>query len=133
MRYAVLGKPVSHSLSPAIQNAAFAAAGMNAVYEAREVSAAELPGVLEALHGEGFVGMNLTSPLKEAAWPLLSTATPEASLLRSVNTLKWGAPGWEGHATDGLGFAAWAREIALPVEGRRVLLLGSGEIGRAHV
>ena len=130
MRYAVLGKPVAHSLSPAIQNAAFAAAGLDARYEAREVSAEELPAALESMRDE-FLGLNLTSPLKEAVWPLLSSATPEASLLRSVNTLKRVEQGWEGHATDGLGFAAWAREVALPVAGRRVLLLGSGGAARA--
>lgn len=131
MRYAVLGRPVAHSLSPAIQNAAFAAAGLAARYEAREVSAENLPAVLGSMREEGFAGLNLTAPLKEAVWPLLSGATPEASLLRSVNTLKRVERGWEGHATDGLGFAAWAREIGLPVAGRRVLLLGSGGAARA--
>ncbi|HEU4724754.1 MAG TPA: shikimate dehydrogenase [Candidatus Eisenbacteria bacterium] len=131
MRFAVLGRPVAHSLSPAIQNAAFAAAGLDAVYETREVGAAELADALASLGAEGFAGLNLTAPLKEAVWPLLSGATPEASLLRSVNTLKRVGGGWEGHATDGLGFAAWAREVALPVAGARVLLLGSGGAARA--
>lgn len=131
MRFAVLGSPVSHSLSPAIQSAAFAATGIDAVYEARELSAADLPSALPALHTEGFAGLNLTAPLKEAVWPLLAGATPEASLLRSVNTLKRMEQGWEGHATDGLGFAAWAREVSLPVSGARVLLLGSGGAARA--
>lgn len=131
MRYAVLGKPVSHSLSPALQNAAFAAAGMAAVYEARELSAEDLPAALPSLHEEGFAGLNLTSPLKEAVWPHLARATPEAALVRSVNTLKRVETGWEGHATDGLGFLAWAREIKLPLTGARVLLFGSGGAARA--
>ncbi len=130
MRYAVLGNPVSHSLSPVLQHAAFAAVGMAAVYEAREVTAEELGPALHALHDEGFAGLNLTAPHKEAVWPLLARATPEAELLRSVNTLKRSDAGWEGHATDGLGFAAWARELDLPVAGARVILLGSG--GAAH-
>ncbi len=131
MRYAVLGTPVSHSLSPVLQHAAFAAAGIAARYEARELAAEDLRAALPALHAEGFAGLNLTAPLKEAVWPLLARATPEAEMLRSVNTLKRIEGGWEGHATDGLGFLAWARELRLPLSGARVLLLGSGGAARA--
>lgn len=113
-----------------MQRAAFAAAGVTAVYEAREVTAEELGPALRALHIEGFAGLNVTAPHKEAVWPLLARATPEAELLRSVNTLKRLDAGWEGHATDGLGFAAWAREMKFPFAGARVILLGSG--GAAH-
>ncbi len=131
MRYAVLGNPVSHSLSPVMQRAAFAAVGIAAVYEAREVTAEELGPALRALHDEGFAGLNLTAPHKETVWPLLARTTPEAELLRSVNTLKRLDTGWEGHATDGLGFSAWARELELPISGARVILLGSGGAARA--
>ena len=114
-----------------MQRAAFGALGLAATYETRDVAPADLGDALAALHGEGFEGLNLTAPLKEVVWPLLSGATPEAESLRAVNTLKRAAQGWEGHATDGLGFAAWAREIALVPAGARVLLLGAGGAARA--
>jgi shikimate dehydrogenase len=114
-----------------MQNAAFLALGLDASYETREVSPADLGEALAALHGEGFAGLNLTAPLKEAVWPLLVDSTAEAESLRSVNTLKRVATGWEGHATDGLGFAAWAREVSLVPRGARVLMIGAGGAARA--
>ena len=125
-RYAVLGDPVRHSLSPPMQNAAFRAAGLNALYEAREVPLERLDHVLARLHEEGVEGLNLTLPLKERGWTLVSTRTPEAERARAVNTLRREATGWAGHATDGLGFDAWIRELGLTLAGAKVLLLGAG-------
>ncbi|HET9952130.1 MAG TPA: shikimate dehydrogenase [Candidatus Eisenbacteria bacterium] len=131
MRFALLGSPVSHSLSPPMQDAAFRALGLDARYETREVEPRGLEEALETLHAEGYTGLNLTAPLKEAVWPLLRGATPEAESLRSVNTMKRLEQGWEGHATDGLGFAAWARDVSLVPRGARVLLIGAGGAARA--
>ena len=114
-----------------MQNAAFQAAGLDARYEAREVPPAELESTLATLHAQGYVGLNLTAPLKEIVWPHLCGATKEAEALRSVNTLKRVDGGWEGHATDGLGFAAWAREVDLREARGRVLLIGAGGAARA--
>jgi shikimate dehydrogenase len=114
-----------------MQNAAFAALGLDARYDARDVAPSALEAALASLHAEGYVGLNLTSPLKETVWPLLRAGTPEAEALRSVNTLKRLDAGWEGHATDGLGFAAWARESSLVPTNARVILVGSGGAARA--
>jgi len=114
-----------------MQNAAFQALGLEARYEAREIAPPELEEALDALHAEGYAGLNLTAPLKEVVWPLLAGATSEAESLRSVNTLKRLEKGWEGHATDGLGFAAWAREVSLVSPGARVLLIGAGGAARS--
>jgi len=125
-RFAVLGHPVRHSLSPPMQNAAFEAAGIDARYEALEVPLERLDDVLGELHAEGVVGLNLTLPLKERGFELASTRTPEAERARAVNTLRRERMGWAGHATDGLGFGAWIRELGIRLEGARVLLLGAG-------
>ena len=114
-----------------MQRAAFAALGLDATYEALEVKPAELKASLSMLHGSGFRGLNLTAPLKEAVWPELRGATPEAERSRSVNTLRRVDGGWEGHATDGAGFAAWVREAGLRLSGARVTLLGAGGAARA--
>ena len=114
-----------------MQNAAFRALALDAKYDAREVAPPELEAVLEMLHEEGYAGLNLTAPLKEAVWPLLASATPEAESLRSVNTLKRLGKGWEGHATDGLGFASWARDVSLVTPRARVLVVGAGGAARA--
>ena len=125
-RYAVLGRPVRHSLSPAMQNAAFRAAGIDARYDALEVAPEALEAALARLHAEGMAGLNLTLPLKEAAWPLVLSRTAEAERARAVNTLRREERGWAGHATDGPGFAAWSEELGLDLTGSRVLLLGAG-------
>ncbi|HET9941108.1 MAG TPA: shikimate dehydrogenase [Candidatus Eisenbacteria bacterium] len=125
-RYAVLGDPVRHSLSPPMQNAAFRAAGIDARYEALGVPLERLDAVLAELHAGGVLGLNLTLPLKERAFELARTRTPEAERARAVNTLRREPTGWAGHATDGLGFAAWIQELGIQLEGARVLLLGAG-------
>ena len=128
--YAVLGQPVHHSRSPEIQNAAFRAAGMDAVYVALEVPASRLGQALEGLHAARVLGLNLTAPHKEPAFALAHERTPEAEEARAVNTLRWEPGGWRGHATDGMGFLAWAAESGIDARGRRVLVLGAG--GAAH-
>lgn len=109
-----------------MQNAAFHAAGIDARYEALEVPLEGLDDALARLYKERVAGLNLTLPLKERGWTLVSTRTPEAERARAVNTLRREETGWAGHATDGLGFVAWIRELGVTLAGARVLLLGAG-------
>lgn len=131
--YAVLGDPVHHSRSPEIQNAAFAALGINAVYVALEVPASRLAQALEGLHAARVAGINLTSPHKEAAFALTRAHTADAEESQAVNTLRWEPEGWQGHATDGAGFLAWIGEAKIDLSGRSVLVLGAGGAARAVV
>lgn len=128
--YAVLGHPVHHSRSPEVQNAAFAAAGINALYVALEVPAPRLDQALAGLHAARVMGLNLTTPHKEAAFSLTRDRTKEAEEAHTVNTLRWEPEGWRGHATDGIGFLAWITETGIGLADRRVLLMGAG--GAAH-
>ena len=129
--YAVLGHPVEHSLSPVMQNAAFRAAGMDAVYLALDVPPERLGPTLRELHASGFAGLNLTAPHKEAAWEHTTGATAEAERTRAPNTLRREAGGWMAHATDGSGFEAWIAERGFSLKGARVLLLGAGGAARS--
>jgi shikimate dehydrogenase len=129
--YAVLGQPVHHSKSPEIQNAAFRAAGMNAVYVALEVPGPRLRQALDGLHAARVLGLNLTTPHKESAFAVARERTRDAEEARAVNTLRWESGGWSGHATDGVGFLAWLAEIGVDARGRRVLVLGAGGAARA--
>ena len=129
--YAVLGHPVDHSLSPTMQNAAFRASGQDAAYVALDVPPERLGDALRGLHAAGVAGLNLTTPLKEAAWPYLAGASEEAARMRTVNTLRWERGGWMGHATDGEGFGDWIGALRVPVRGARVLLLGAGGAARS--
>lgn len=131
--YAVLGQPVRHSQSPLIQNAAFQAAGMNAVYIALEVPPPRLEQALRGLHAAGVPGLNLTTPHKEAAFALTHDRTVEAEEAGAVNTLRRERQGWRGHATDGIGFLAWMGEAGIELTGRRVIVMGAGGAARAIV
>ena len=138
--YAVLGDPVDHSLSPRIQNAAFAALGIDAVYVPLRVPAQALGGVLHALHGAGVRGLNLTTPHKESAFALAqdsdrgwSEISEEARRSRAINTLRWESNGWTGHATDGIGFMKWVEESGVAWDGKRILILGAGGAARTIV
>lgn len=129
--YAVIGHPVAHSRSPAMQNAAFAAAGMNALYVALDVRPEDLSRALDGLHAAGVRGLNATLPHKEAAARACAVLSPEARRAGGSNTLRWEREGWSGHATDGLGFRAWIAERGIALAGARVLLLGAGGAARA--
>ena len=131
--YAVLGQPVQHSLSPLIQNAAFQAAGMKAIYIALEVPAPRLEEALRGLHAAGLSGLNVTAPHKEEVFALTHDRTVEADEARVVNTLRRERDGWRGHATDGIGFLAWIAEEGIVMRGRRVIVIGAGGAIRSIV
>jgi shikimate dehydrogenase len=96
---AVLGDPITHSVSPEMHNAAIAGLGLDAVYVAFRVRRADLPAVLETCRRLAIAG-NLTVPLKQEAAAHLGALTPLAQALGAVNTL-WADDGvlW-GDNTD---------------------------------
>ncbi len=131
--YAVLGDPVSHSLSPAIHNAAFRAAGRNARYIARQVAAGECGAVLRELALAGGGG-NVTIPHKERVLPFLDRPSAAVDATGACNTF-WSEAGevW-GDNTDVAGFLrTWRRVTAAAGNDLEVLLLGAGGAARAVV
>ena len=128
--YGVLGHPVSHSRSPEMQNAAFAHAGVDAVYVALPVSPERLAEAIAGAHALGFSGLNVTVPHKQAALALCATVDPVAAAVGAVNTLRRAARGWEGFNTDAPACLALL-EAAGVGEGARALLVGAGGAARA--
>jgi shikimate dehydrogenase len=127
----LLGRPVRHSLSPAMQNAAFAASGLDARYLALEV--ADFDAGWEAVRRLAVRGGNVTVPWKEAAFRAVDSASERARRVRSVNTF-WRTPegALAGTETDGPGFLrAFEDAWNGPPAGLRFLLLGTGGAGRA--
>lgn len=131
-RLGVLGWPVAHSRSPAIQNAALAAAGLDHWrYQLLPVPPELVDEIIHALPGAGFAGANVTIPHKRAALSLAARATARARAIGAANTLTFASDGTiEADNTD-----APALVAALPFEphGRTALVLGAGGSARAAV
>lgn len=132
IRLGVLGWPVAHSRSPAIQNAALAAAGLSDWrYQLLPVPPDLLTEVVAALPAAGFRGVNVTIPHKQAALALATEPTRRARTIGAANTLSFG-PGGRVAAdnTDAPGLIA---SLPLPPQGRTALVLGAGGSARAAV
>ena len=126
-RLVLLGHPVKHSLSPVFQNAAIAAAGLTARYEAVDVAPSDLAKVVASLRVDRGAG-NVTVPHKETVAALCDRRTPLAERVGAVNTFWHDATGaLVGDNTDVGGFEAAARTLLNGrVEGVVVGVLGAG-------
>jgi shikimate dehydrogenase len=130
--YAVLGKPVAHSLSPVMQMAAFQAAGIDAQYVKIECGMDELEAVVSELKRIGTRGWNCTMPLKEAMINLCNKVDEHARSLGAVNTVVNEEGKLMGFNTDGPGWVRAVREaFGIDVRHLRVMIVGAGGAGRA--
>ena len=131
-RLAVLGHPVAHSRSPAMQSAALAELGLAGEwsYEAIDVAPDELADRVGTMPAEGFVGANVTVPHKAAALALADTRSETAREIGAANTLSFEGDEIRAENTDAPGLLA-----ALPESpgGKRALVLGAGGAARAAV
>ena len=102
-KYAVIGSPISHSLSPQIHALFAEEAGIDISYEAIEVTKENFKTKVDDLFNEGFMGLNVTLPLKEDAFNYAGVKSERASLSESVNTLSFIDSSIHGETTDGAG------------------------------
>ncbi len=129
--YAVLGKPVGHSLSPAMQQSAFDACGLEARYFRVEVDEAGLERAVQHLRDVPFGGWNCTVPNKVRMMELCDQLGESARQLHAVNTVVNENGVLIGHNTDGIGWMRALREaFDQGPENLRILLLGAGGAGR---
>lgn len=129
-RLGIIGSPVAHSLSPAIQGAALRAAGLDATYERWETPLGALPARVAALRERDCLGANVTIPHKQAVLPLLDEVAPLAAAIGAVNTIVNDGGRLTGHNTDGGGFVAALEEAGFAPAGKRFLLAGAGGAAR---
>ena len=128
---ALFGFPVEHTLSPVMQNAAFAHCGLDYCYIPFAVHPKDLGSGIDALRSLNLCGANLTIPHKESAIPFLDLLDDEARSIGAVNTIVHRSGELTGYNTDGKGFVASLREQGIQTEGRRVLIIGAGGASRA--
>jgi len=132
----LFGWPVSHSFSPAMHNAALAAAELNYVYLPLSTRPDQLKTAVSALSALNFRGVNVTVPHKQAIIPLLDEIDPAAAAIGAVNTVIVSDDGHGnarllGKNSDWLGFMADLAALNVDVRGRDCVIFGAGGSARA--
>lgn len=132
IRYAVIGWPLGHSMSPAVHNASFGARGLPFQMEAVAVPPEGLDAFIHMLPPSGFHGVAVTIPHKSAVLPYCASVEKDAAEIGAANTLVVGAGGRLGaHNTDAAGAARALRDAGVAVAGARAVVLGAGGAARA--
>ncbi len=123
---ALLGSPVSHSISPQMHNESFRLLGLDYVYLAFDIKPEQLRKAVSGLKTAGISGFNLTMPLKVHILPYLDELTPAASLAGAVNTVIVQDGRLIGHTTDGVGYMRSVSDAGFDIIGKKMTLLGAG-------
>ena len=133
-RVVLVGHPVAHSLSGAMQQAAFDTAGVDAAYELWDRAPIQLADAVAEIRSDAFLGANITIPHKERVVPMIDRLTEDAQATGAVNTLTREGHRLVGHNTDVPGFAAALDQLVgrqkMP---RQAVVLGAGGGARAVV
>jgi shikimate dehydrogenase len=133
-RYAVVGNPVAHSLSPRIHAAFALATGEAIVYERLLAPLDGFAVTVEAFFAAGGTGLNVTVPFKQEAAQWVDELEPAALAAGAVNTIVASAAGYRGFNTDGPGLVRdLTVNCGLELRGLRILLLGAGGAARGVV
>lgn len=126
--FCILGRPVGHSMSPAMHNTAFENLGIDAVYVPFEVS--DLSRAVRGLVALEIQGASVTIPFKEAVMDLVDEVDETAANIGAVNTLVINKGVIKATNTDWIG-ARRCLEDLLPIRGHRFVVLGAGGAARA--
>jgi shikimate dehydrogenase len=133
-RYCVFGNPIAHSKSPRIHTLFARQAGQDMSYEAILAPIDGFAAAVRDFAAAGGRGANVTVPFKEEACRLADSLTPRAQAAGAVNTLTFENGHIHGDNTDGAGLVRdIAHNLAFPIAGRRILLLGAGGAARGVI
>ena len=130
-KFAVLGKPVAHSLSPEIHRIFAEGCGIDIDYEKIETNQEQLGEVIEYLKRENYSGFNCTMPLKSEIIKYLDVQDGQCEFLDVCNTVKIDNGKLYGFTTDGGGMTAGLKYNGVQVEGKNILIFGAGASARA--
>ena len=127
----VIGDPIGHSLSPTIQNAAFSHLGLDFVFLAFHVKAADLENAMRGMRSLGIHGLNVTMPHKSTVIGCLDEVDSAVKFLGSANTILNEDGKLSGFNTDGGGALKALRANGVDLSEKKVLLLGAGGAAKA--
>ncbi len=129
---ALIGNPISHSLSPIMQNAALKYLGLDLIYIAIPCRNEDLKIVLNSLKKINCKGLNITIPFKEKVFDLCSEISPIANQLKAINTLKLNSEReWVATNTDVEGFIYPLKDLCLT--NKNSIVIGSGGAARSVI
>ena len=128
---ACLGDPVDGNPTGVMQEAAFAACGLNWRYLALRVKDGDLAQAFAGMKAMDFTCCNLTMPHKRTIIPLLDGLTQAAQIIGAVNTVFREGDRWLGENTDGKGFVRALQKEGISLAGKQVTILGAGGAARA--
>ena len=126
---AVIGNPIEHSLSPAIHNAAFNYLGLNYIYVAFKVK--DVSSAMAGVRNLGIRGLSVTIPHKVEVIKYLDEIDEVADRIGSVNTIINKNNRLKGYTTDGIAAVRSLKEKGIGINGKKILILGSGGVARA--
>lgn len=129
----IFGWPLGHSLSPAMQNAAFEAAELDYLYLPLPVAPGNLKAALEGVKALGFAGVNITIPYKVEIAPLLDSIDRSAVTAGAINTVAISNGAAIGYNTDMGGFIEALKRKTVKISGCKAVVLGAGGAARAVV
>ena len=130
----IIGYPLTHSISPIFQQAAFDKLDMDIVYKVWEVTSGELSEKICDLRKEDVIGANVTIPYKEVVVSMLDELDSVASRIGSVNTIVNRGGRLVGYNTDKFGFIQSLREYArFKAQDKNILIIGAGGAARAAI
>jgi shikimate dehydrogenase len=128
----VFGSPVAENPTGVMQEAGFAALGLNWRYLTIEVRREDLAAAMQGMRAMNFAGINCTIPHKVAVLQYLDEVSPDARLMGAVNTVRRAGNRLIGENTDGKGFLRALRDDAgVDPQGKHVVVLGAGGAARA--
>lgn len=133
MRLGIIGNPVDHSRSPKMQNAAFAALGMDHVYELWHTEDDEVAARVASIRDVNIAGANVTVPHKQAVMEHLDEISETARRIGAVNTIIPKGDRLIGDNTDAPGFSASIKEKYPDFKPETVIVLGAGGASRAVI
>ena len=132
-RYGLLGRKLSHSVSPTIHNYLFNKNDIEASYELIEIEEEKIPLYVEKVRNGIYSGLNVTIPYKEKIIPFLDELSPASLNIGAVNTVYLKDGKVVGDNTDYLGFIDELNLYNINVSGKDVYVLGSGGASKAII
>ncbi len=130
-RFAVIGNPIVHSLSPRLHNHILQKLGVDAKYSAIRCTQDKLPDFINRLSDNQLNGLNVTLPLKQVVLPLLDVVDEHAKAIGAVNCIKVMDGKLIGHNTDWIGFQKALENEKIQVEGVTSIVVGAGGAARS--